>query len=487
MPPAGAAMGMGGDGPGGVTTRAQRKALEEAAAAGPGGPRALQKVTVAELRRHATAESAWVAIEGKVYDLSFTDFLGRHPGGRKVLLAMAGTDATDAFTAMHPPEVRARLGRCLIGELVDEELDPLTRDWRALVAEVEGSPLFVQDPGFYYLQAARCAAILAAALALALGGGSKGWRLLGGVLLGFFWQQVAFVGHDTGHNSVRGTTVKRNNDLGIFVGNVFTGVSISWWKATHNVHHVVCNSIEYDPDIQHLPALCVSKDIFNVYSHYHDRRFDFDRAAKFLVSIQHYTFFPIMAVARVNLYLQGLILLVKERKRLPLQTQAAEWAGLAAFAAWMAALLARLPGDERLPFVLLAFATVGLLHVQICSSHFSRETFSGPPGRGKSWFELQLDGTLDLDCWERNDWFHGGLQFQIEHHLFPRMPRRNLRKVKPLVQAFAKKHNVPYVEMSFVEACRQIVQTLKRTALDAKKTDVSFFQSEVWEGMNMVG
>ena len=87
-------MGMGGDGPGGVTTRAQRKALEEAAAAGPAGPRALQKVTVGELRRHATAESAWVAIEGKVYDLSFTDFLGRHPGGRKVLLAMAGTDAT---------------------------------------------------------------------------------------------------------------------------------------------------------------------------------------------------------------------------------------------------------------------------------------------------------------------------------------------------------------------------------------------------------
>ena len=142
---------------------------------------------------------------------------------------------------------------------------------------------------------------------------------------------------------------------------------------------------------------------------------------------------------------------------------------------------------ERLPFVLLAFATVGLLHVQICSSHFSRETFSGPPGRGKSWFELQLDGTLDLDCWERNDWFHGGLQFQIEHHLFPRMPRRNLRKIKPLVQAFAKKHNVPYVEMSFVEACRQIVVVLKKTALDAKKTDVSFFQSEVWEGMNLVG
>ena len=52
------------------------------------------------------------------------------------------------------------------------------------------------------------------------------------------------------------------------------------------------------------------------------------------------------------------------------------------------------------------------------------------------WFRLQLATTMDVDCSEWMDWFHGGLQFQIEHHLFPRVPRHNLREVQKLVKAF---------------------------------------------------
>lgn len=47
------------------------------------------------------------------------------------------------------------------------------------------------------------------------------------------------------------------------------------------------------------------------------------------------------------------------------------------------------------------------------------------------------------------DWFHGGLQFQIEHHLFPRVPRRNLRRIAPAVKKFCKKHDLPYRSADF--------------------------------------
>lgn len=70
-------------------------------------------------------------------------------------------------------------------------------------------------------------------------------------MLGFFWQQLAFMGHDGGHNAI---THDRNKDwwIGICV-TVFFGVSGPWWKRTHNIHHIYTNSIGWDPDIQHLP------------------------------------------------------------------------------------------------------------------------------------------------------------------------------------------------------------------------------------------
>ena len=48
------------------------------------------------------------------------------------------------------------------------------------------------------------------------------------------------------------------------------------------------------------------------------------------------------------------------------------------------------------------------------------------------------------------DWWYGGLQYQIEHHLFPRAPRHNLRKIRNRVRPFCKKHGVPYMSVSFI-------------------------------------
>jgi delta8-fatty-acid desaturase len=60
---------------------------------------------------------------------------------------------------------------------------------------------------------------------------------------------------------------------------------------------------------------------------------------------------------------------------------------------------------------------------------------------------MQIATTMDVTCPEWLDWLHGGLQFQIEHHLFPRVPRHNLRKVRYLVKAHCKKHDIYYHEV----------------------------------------
>jgi fatty acid desaturase len=40
----------------------------------------------------------------------------------------------------------------------------------------------------------------------------------------------------------------------------------------------------------------------------------------------------------------------------------------------------------------------------------------------------------------------GGLNYQIKHHLFPSMPRPNLRHAQPIVRAFCQQHGLPYAE-----------------------------------------
>ena len=369
--------------------------------------------------------------------------------------------------------------------------------------------LFETDMNFYHMKAIWIGSLLLGAVAcVVLGKGSTPIQLLGGCLLGCFWQQLAFIGHDTGHNGI--THVQWvDNTIGILIGNVFGGVSIGWWKRSHNVHHIVCNSIEHDPDIQHLPVLCCDEEICAkpYWSTYHSKEFAMDAASRFIVSHQHYLFYPVMAVARFNLYLQGILLLIKEPKTV--WKAQYEALGLVAFWMWFLSLCSYLEGTwTTLAFLLLSHGIAGILHVQICLSHFSMNVYHGNTydtamdGKGvelhrqngveyssggavDDWFRTQLCSTMNISCPEWMDWFHGGLQFQIEHHLFPRLPRHNLRKARALVKPFAEKYGVDYHEVSFYQSNLETFKGLKSTAMKAREMSVG--DGNIGESMLIAG
>jgi delta8-fatty-acid desaturase len=107
---------------------------------------------------------------------------------------------------------------------------------------------FKTDYTFYYCIAARLTLMFGIMLHLVLNCTNWWAHFAGACMLGGFWQQLAFIGHDLGHNGI--THIKSvDNLLGICIGNLIGGISIGWWKRSHNVHHIVCNSIDHDPDI----------------------------------------------------------------------------------------------------------------------------------------------------------------------------------------------------------------------------------------------
>lgn len=78
----------------------------------------------------------------------------------------------------------------------------------------------------------------------------------------------------------------------------------------------------------------------------------------------------------------------------------------------------------------------------------------------KDFVSAQVVSTRDIAYTVFVDWFMGGLNYQIEHHLFPTMPRHNLRKIQKDVMDLCRKHNLDYEECSMPIGTKRVVQRL---------------------------
>ena len=288
---------------------------------------------------------------------------------------------------------------------------------------------------------------------------------LSGFFLGLFWHQLAFSAHDAGH---MGITHNFHIDtcIGILVADFLGGLSMGWWKRSHNVHHIVTNSPEHDPDNQHMPIFAVSHRFFtSLRSSYHDRVMTFDRFARIALPWQSYLYYPILAFGRFNLYVQSWIYLLSPtqapRKGPAWWHRYLEIAGHIFFWIWFGyfTVYRSIPTKlGRLTFILISHMVTAPLHVQITLSHFAMST--ADLGVHESFPQKMLRTTMDVDCPPWLDFIHGGLQFQAVHHLFPRIPRHNLRKAQEMVIPFCEDVGIPYVRYGFVEGNRQVVGRL---------------------------
>ncbi|KAF8379625.1 hypothetical protein HHK36_029066 [Tetracentron sinense] len=436
-----------------------------------------------ELKKHNKPGDLWICIQGKIYDVS--EWVENHPGGDLPLLNLAGQDVTDAFVAYHPGSAWQYLSKFFNGYyLEDYKVSEMSKDYRKLASEFSKLGLYEIKGHGVFVSLCFVAMMFIISVYGVLGSDNFWVHMGSAALMGFVWIQGAWVGHDAGHYQVM-TSRGINRFAGIIIGNLLTGLSIGWWKWNHNTHHIACNSLDFDPDIQHMPFFVVSSSFFySLKSHYYDRKMTFDSIARFLVSYQHWTFYFIMPFARINLFAQtiGFLLL---KKKVPHRAQ--EILGVLAYWIWYPLLVSCLPTwGERLMFVLLNFSVTALQHVQFTLSHWSTYVYVGPPC-GSDWFEKQTKGSLDIDCSTWMDWFHGGLQFQVEHHLFPRLPRCHLRSICPLVRDLCKKHGLPYNSVSFWEANVRTIATLRSAAMEARDLANPVPRNLVWEALNNIG
>lgn len=435
-----------------------------------------------------------IIIHDCVYDV--TDYQAHHPGGSLVLNHLAGKDATDVFENYHRAHVaKYLLPSHFVGRLSDPAPVPAhVQDFRALRQELLARGMFEVQPTFYFQLYAWLAALFLTSLYCTLCGGTNFWvHMVGAVLMGLFWQQFAGLGHDLGHTAVS-KSWHQDHQFGSIIGSCLTGLSTAWWKRNHNTHHVVPNSVEDDPNIQHMPLLAVSEQVISkpYWSSYYDRGFMLSRIGQAIVSYQHYIVLPLLSLARFNLYALGLKHLMDETLRSNYRnTELLCITGI--FPLWYGAVALSLPTrTTMLAWIFVSHAVTILLHLQIVVSHWSMETYRYPKedddatksktprsennkNNKKSsaydsddWYMLQFRTTMDIACPAWLDWLHIGLQFQTVHHLYPTLPRPHQREATAMVKQVCAKHDITFSEMGFLPMVGDSLRVLRETAALAR-------------------
>lgn len=221
-------------------------------------------------------------------------------------------------------------------------------------------------------------------------------------------------------------------------------------------------------------------------STFYDFTFVWDGAADFMVQYQKYIYYPIMGLARFNLYFLSWCHLLSPRAA---NLGSASWTRpvevLAMACYWFiygyCIVWCTLPNwPMRFVFVLTSHIMTMLLHVQITLSHWGMPT--ADLGPGESFPQRQLRTTMDVDCPAWLDFLHGGLQFQAVHHLFPRVPRHNLRALQVLVREFCEKTGVKYQCYGFVEGNKIVIGRLDEvTKMAATLVQCQSHMSKTWE------
>lgn len=359
--------------------------------------------------------------------------------------------------------------------------DALTADFIALYNELLSKGWFETSYAYYAKKCLALASILLGGIYcfhLATLYNFSLFAVIGSVMVGMFWQQIAFIGHDLGHNGIT-HDVWWDTALGLFFGNFGQGISSGWWKYTHNVHHIRTNDGEWDPDIQHMPVIAISKQYLEkVWSHFHRRVLPPEDAlaahiAKICIKFQHLHWVFSMMMARFFLYISSFIFVFHQQpKHMNGRNEPykfyneLEQITLVGYHVWTLSLFYFMT-DSPAFYYFIAYVVAGILHVQIIMNHFPCPIFDGI--EEENFVVHQLASSMAIESNTFTHWFYGGLQFQVEHHLFPMMPRHNLRKVKPYVLALCEKYELPYLENTFWGAAAMITVILKDVAQYADK------------------
>ena len=267
--------------------------------------------------------------------------------------------------------------------------------------------------------------------------GSSWWVLLLALPLGILTTRAAFFGHDAGHQQIAGSR-KLHDWIGMLHGNLLLGMSYGWWNDKHNRHHANPNHTDKDPDVGE-----------GILVWTREQASGREGLEGWLSRHQARIFFPLLTLEGFNLKVSSINCLLKRRRESKTEL------GLMAahLGLYFGALFVIMSPGQAVLFALIHHMIFGLhLGSVFAPNHKGMEM----PDDDTNWghLEKQVLTSRNVNGGIVTDWMMGGLNYQIEHHLFPSMPRANLRFAQPIVRSYCERIGMPYVSTGLIDSYR---------------------------------
>jgi len=231
----------------------------------------------------------------------------------------------------------------------------------------------------------------------------------------------------------------------MLMGDMLIGLSYSWWIGKHNQHHVYPNQFEMDPDLD-IPAICFSQE----------DALGKRKLRRLLASYQAYAFFPLMLFVGIDFQRTSIFYVLRKQGK---DRQLEVALLLIHYLLYFGLIFFQMAFWQGVVFILVNQALFGLYIGSIFAPNHK-----GMPMLEKSskidFLERQVLTARNVSSHPFIDFWYGGLNYQIEHHLFPSMPRNNLKEAQKVIKLFCQKHEITYHETGMFQSYREILQFL---------------------------
>jgi fatty acid desaturase len=326
---------------------------------------------------------------------------------------------------------------------------PQTNYYPELRRIIKQQGLMDKQPAYYSYKILSSLALLGLSIAFLLVVDNFWLQLVNAAFLAFCFGQIGFVGHDAGHRSVV-RSVRGNDILGLGF-SFLMGLSWSWWVTQHNQHHTTPNDLEQDPHTT-IPFLAFSEEIAQRKS----------KMMRSIVRFQAFYFAPMLLLEGLNIRLAGIQFWMGRAKAKDLMIEPLSM--VLHFLFYFGLLYySSLNPWQVVAFVLVHQALFGLYYGSVFApNHKGMLTID--KDNPMDFLHTQVLTTRNVKPGLITDFMYGGLNHQIEHHLFPMMPRNNLGKARKIIKAFCQQHDIAYHETSTSKSYWEILSYLHRVA-----------------------
>ena len=346
----------------------------------------------------------------------------------------------------------ARLGPVRQTYAGTDEFPPVARAYTQVSQVVRELGLLRRTPWFY--------TAVGAAIAVGFGGAITGFILLGDSWLqllmaaafGILFTQVAFLAHEAAHRQIL-SSGPANDRLARVLGGI-VGMSYSWWDSKHSRHHANPNRVGKDPDIEVDTISFLETDA---------------AASRGLVRLitrkQGWLFFPLLTLEGMNLYALSFRHLFS---RGPVKGRWTELGILSLrFGVVLVPIFLLLPLGMAFAFFGVMVAVFGVyMGASFAPNHKGMPIIA--PDAKLDFFSKQVRTSRNVAGGWWATWLMGGLNYQVEHHLFPSMSRLHLAQAREVVRDYCETHDVPYTETSLWRSYAIVIDYLNRVGLAAR-------------------